>query len=226
MSPIIISFYTKNTFYESEVQNLIESCKKFDLEYQIEAVDSLGSWEYNCCYKPIFILKKLLTLKKPVLWIDADGVIVKKPDLHWKEYSDIALRLHESLSLDHPSKVCTMSLFADYTKEALELIRLWKEECLIRLLEKCEDQVWDQKCLRDVIYQKTHHAKVHPIPMGYCRIYDKESDKVPKEETYIIHYQASRLYKKIIDGEVIAFNGLEKLSGKEIQKLRTGNLHF
>ena len=61
--PLVISFYTKNTPYEAEVQNLIDSCRRFDLPHQIEGVESFGSWEMNCAFKPYFILKQLKQLQ-------------------------------------------------------------------------------------------------------------------------------------------------------------------
>ncbi len=222
MQPLVISFFTKNTFYESEAQNLIASCEKFNLDYQIEPIESLGSWEYNCCYKPIYIMKKLLLNKRAVLWVDADGVFVQKPNLKWNDYRDIATRIDDSLNTKHPSKVCSMSFYVDYTQAGIDFVRLWKEECRVQLLEKKQDMVWDQKCLRDVVFESSYQAKVHALPLGYCRIYDNESDILPEKETYIMHYQASRLYQKIIDGELIAFNGLENLSGEQLQQLRTG----
>ncbi|MFA6119640.1 MAG: hypothetical protein WCT85_06425 [Parachlamydiales bacterium] len=78
MHPTIISCYTNDTLYEEEIKDLILSCENLNLEYSIDGYDSLESWEKNCCYKPKYILKKPLGLKKPLLWIDADGIVVKR----------------------------------------------------------------------------------------------------------------------------------------------------
>ena len=93
MTPIIICYYTKDTGYENEIENLITSCEKFSLPYVVDAIDSLGTWEKNCCYKPRYILDKITSLKRPVLWLDADCVVVQKPTLFDSLECDIALRI-------------------------------------------------------------------------------------------------------------------------------------
>ena len=42
---IVISYYTRNTPYEDEVKGLIESLKRFNLEYDIQAVDPGRDWQ-------------------------------------------------------------------------------------------------------------------------------------------------------------------------------------
>ena len=44
---IVISYYTRNTPYEDEVKGLIESLKRFNLEYDIQAVDPGRDWQEN-----------------------------------------------------------------------------------------------------------------------------------------------------------------------------------
>ena len=74
--PKVISYYTKNTLYEREVEDLTKSLEDFKLDYHIEGIEDFGGWERNCCFKPTFIKSKLLQFKKPVLWIDIDAVIL------------------------------------------------------------------------------------------------------------------------------------------------------
>ena len=64
MNPLIVSYYTAGTGYEVEVQNLIASCRKLDLQADIVPIPSRGSWDKNCCYKPEFLLEKLQFLEK------------------------------------------------------------------------------------------------------------------------------------------------------------------
>ncbi|HAB98582.1 MAG TPA: hypothetical protein DCE71_02020, partial [Parachlamydiales bacterium] len=56
-TPLIISFYTQNTIYEKEVEDLEASCQSLELAYYIEGRKDLGTWEENCCQKPLFILE-------------------------------------------------------------------------------------------------------------------------------------------------------------------------
>lgn len=65
MFPLVISFYTKNTPYQLDAHHLIASCEKFGIEHAVEGIDSYGSWELNCAYKPFFIAEKLRQFECP-----------------------------------------------------------------------------------------------------------------------------------------------------------------
>ena len=66
--PLIVSYYTQNTVYQLEVQNLIASCEKWGLEHHIEPIPSFGSWERNCCYKPFFLMEKMQQFRQSYIW--------------------------------------------------------------------------------------------------------------------------------------------------------------
>lgn len=79
MNFTVISFYTKDWYYEHYSKELKEDCKRLGLNFKIEELPSTGSYLKNCCLKPQYILDKLLETKAPVLWVDVDGKILKKP---------------------------------------------------------------------------------------------------------------------------------------------------
>ena len=76
----IISYYTKNTPYE-EVANthLIPSLKKWNLSYEVEAINDLGDWQKNTGYKSQFVLKMLNKHKNNVCFLDCDATIEQYP---------------------------------------------------------------------------------------------------------------------------------------------------
>lgn len=211
MLPIIVSYYTENTGYEREVQNLISSCDDLRLTHQIEKITSLGSWEKNCCYKPYFLLEKLEELKQPILWVDADAVFLQQPNLFHHLPCDMALRSFDHLPLHHPSKIITGTLYLQNTQATKKLLTQWGKECQ-RLLQAQKGEVWDQIGLRNAILSG-HKAEIVPLPDSYCAIYDKK--RAADQEVVILHYQASRLYKKVIDKQLIPFWEEEGLSQKE-----------
>jgi len=193
--PVIISFYTRGTPYEDEVKNLIESCRKFDLTSEIEGIDSFGSWELNCAYKPFFILKMLEKHNRPLLWVDADGMFLKKPQ--WQEAfdSDLSVRFHEELEWGHPSKVITSTLFASPTREGKEIMRRWIHQTHEHLLDPHRKlEFWDQIALRDALCG--WEGILEPMPLSYAKIFDHPSDCISAPEPVIEHYQASRRFKK------------------------------
>ncbi|MCB1081187.1 MAG: hypothetical protein KDK69_05130 [Chlamydiia bacterium] len=198
MYPTIISYYTQDTAYEIQAKRLIASCEKFKLPYSIDPIPNLGTWERNCCYKPKYILQKLTDLNKPVLWIDADAEFVQKPTLFEDFSPDIALRIVETVPDTHPSKMISGTIYLNPTAAAFEILKAWDIEC--DYLLQTEPHVWDQIALRNVLL--TSQANIYGLPKSYYMVYDKREEG---EEAFILHYQASRTEKKVINQEVIPF---------------------
>lgn len=192
--PVIISFYTVNTPYEQEVQNLIASCEKFGLKSSIEGIESMGKWELNCAYKPFFILKKMEELRQPVLWVDADGVFVRQPAWQQAFNADLAVRLDPALPDSHPSKVISSTVFVGNRGESKLLIKEWIKESYSQLLDpNRKEEFWDQIALRDAILKCS--GTVAPIPLEYAKIFDHPGDLLTVREPVIEHFQASRRLK-------------------------------
>lgn len=196
---MLVSYYTLGTGYEEEVKNLIASCEKWGIQHDIVGIDSKGAWDQNCCYKPRFLLEKLEEHQCPLFWVDADAVVLQKPTLFDTLTCDIALRIYKELPLEHPSKLITGTLFFRPTDKAKKLLELWDEECQ-KMLEENEAEVWDQIALKRVLL-KDPDVEVFPLPNSYCSIYDKTLQETP----VILHYQASRLFKKEVNNEVVPF---------------------
>src|SRR5476651_1555473 len=117
MFPLVISFYTKNTPYQLDAHHLIASCEKFGVEHAVEGIDSLGSWELNCAYKPFFIAEKLRQFQRPVLWVDVDAVFVRKPKPLKLFKADFSAYYDEGLENDHSSKVRSCVIYVNNTEK-------------------------------------------------------------------------------------------------------------
>lgn len=198
--PLIVCYYTKDTLYQLEVQNLIASCEAWGLEHLVEPIASFGSWEKNCCYKPLFLLEKLQQLRRPLFWVDADGVFVKEPQ--WLDVfeKDLAVRINQDLDNAHPSKVITGSVFINATQGAVSVLKCWAQECIDSFANPTRThEVWDQIALRDVFLRGTHGAQIGALPLGYMAIADHPLDQQKSSEFVITHYQASRRLKKIVN---------------------------
>lgn len=207
--PIVVCFYTKETLYQLEVQNLIASCEKWGLETCIEGVASLGSWELNCAYKPFFLYDKLKAFKRPLLWVDADGVFIKSPGMLDVFEADFAVRINAECEIDHPSKVISSTVYINCTPGGEEILRLWMDETRGQLLqEDRKEEFWDQTALRDAIFKREHGADVKPMPLSYAKIFDHQGDGKEVIDPVIEHYQASRRLKKIVNQTSIAFKSL------------------
>lgn len=198
--PLIVSYYTKDTLYQLEVQNLIASCEKWGLEHHIESITSFGSWDRNCCYKPFFIMEKMQQFKRPLFWVDADAVFEREPKWQNVFAKDLAIRLNKDLGDDHPSKVISGSVFINATPNAARVLKLWGQECINSFSDpERMEEVWDQIALRDVVKREGLGADIGFLPLEYSAIVGNSSDEKEVGEVVIAHYQASRRFKKIIN---------------------------
>jgi hypothetical protein len=216
--PLIISYFTKDTLYEKEAEDLRESCEKLGLEYEISEVPNLGTWQDNCCYKAKFILEKLEEHQRPLIWTDVDSVIFKTPTMLLDCKADCALRVNDNVAVDDPSKILSGTMFFNNTASAKKLLGLWQKECE-RQLQK-GGIVYDQVCLRKVVLHYPTIVEMKRIPVSYLKIVDNKEDMANDPENVIVHYQASRLLRPIVDGDLNACL-VEGMSAQALKKLRT-----
>ena len=198
--PLIVSYYTKDTLYQLDVQALIESLKKWNLAYHIESIESFGSWELICCFKPFFLLSKLQEFKRPLFWVDVDAVFLRKPKT-LKEFSaDFAVRINSALAQDHPSRVISNSIFVNDTLAARQLLKSWAALCYQALSNPDRtEEYWDQVGLRNALVSTEHRTKVENLPHAYAAIHGHPVDQLEIADPIVQHYQASRRYKKLIN---------------------------
>ncbi len=184
----LISFYTP--LYDKIKDRLVSSCHAFDLPFVIERHEDQGSWEANCCYKAAFILDKLLERKEPVLWVDADAEIVNALPRSFE--GDFGTIINTHLDSLHPSQVISGVVYAAYTENSVRILKKWIAWC-----EAFDGKEWDQVALREAIKGE----EVFSLPKSYYAVFDKKQVEPP----VIVHYQASRMTKKIQRGEVVNF---------------------
>jgi len=217
--PLIISFYTEDTAYEKEAKELIRSCREFNLACLVKPIPSFGSWELNCGFKPSFILHALENLKRDLFWTDADSVFVKKPNSFPLD-CDFAVRIDDDLDYENPSKVISNSIFIKNSPKTISLLKMWKSENEKALRAIRDEEIWDQVSLKKVLFKNNLELNLQPMPKGFCKIADLQKDKVAKDELFIVHYQASRLYKKWINKELVEFDELKSLNEENLKKIR------
>ncbi|MCH9612206.1 MAG: hypothetical protein S4CHLAM102_06910 [Chlamydiia bacterium] len=213
---LLVSYYTKKTYYEKEAQDLIASCEKFGIDYHIEGIDSLGNWNRNCLYKATFILNQLEKAKRPIVWTDADSILCSYPTLFDQFPCDIAARMPETLHPDDPGKVRSGTLYINYTEQAISLVKEWVKMC-------SESDETDQICLKKTLLAHGEGVRFYPLPATYCMIHQQNVDDLPSNDVVFLHTQASRLYQKLIDHELVEFPFLQSLSNEELKELRFYN---
>lgn len=181
--PLVVSFCTADTPYELEIQSLKASCVKFGMETYFEVVPSKGSWVENCANKGPFIANCISKFQQPILWLDADAVIMRHPKLFEKLECDFAAY--------KPRHLISSTLFFANTDSAIELANNWAEKCLQN------PTTWDQKLLDLSLEEMGPRIKFQNLPQGYCKIFDKRWARIADREEYIVQNQASRRFKGI-----------------------------
>jgi len=89
---VVVSFYGGKQYYYDSAYHLAEDCKTLDIEYDFEEV-KLGpdaNWADICRYKVNYYSRKLEEHKRPIIWVDIDTRIIKRPDPFLRSESDFA----------------------------------------------------------------------------------------------------------------------------------------
>ena len=188
--PIVISFFTSNTPYEAEADRLRETCVEAGVDHVIDGIPARGSWEWNCAAKAEFCQQMHRQLRRPILWVDADATLERRPGLLARCPADFGV--HKWAGREFASG----TLFFNQTPLAEELLRAWVARCAAR------PDVWDQKLLEAAWHDV---ASRHPIstlwlPRSYVRIFD--AAPVAGESPVIVHHQASRRLKSVVTTNV------------------------
>jgi hypothetical protein len=207
----IISFYTKNTIYEKEIEDLYASCRALQIDHYIEAREDLGCWEKNCSQKPLFIYECLQRFNEPLLWVDSDGIALRKPDLSLGE-CDLGLYFN-NLKTKHARNA---TIYISPTDAAKKFMWLW-HQTLQKLNSRPQKKLTpDQPVMISLIRKQSIPLKIAELPLEYMQIFDR--DKIPLEKSVILHFQASRTARM----DPLFW---KNLTGRELKSIRMAVSH-
>ncbi|RCS24413.1 hypothetical protein DUT91_09060 [Phyllobacterium salinisoli] len=77
--PVIVSYYTPATAYETLAQKLQKSAERLGLDTIIEPRPAKSSWVENCAVKASFIRDVWQRSERPICWVDADAELLRLP---------------------------------------------------------------------------------------------------------------------------------------------------
>lgn len=180
MYPTIISFYTDTWKYKEYAEALAQSCRKLGLNYYIKEIEDTGNWSENTRIKPFFIREAIRTLKRPVLWIDADGMIQNIPRELLLPLSVDFLGRHQRIGPKRTWHVGTMVF--NYSDEVLTFVDKWCESVSgsISSDEAAFETVW-------LKYHEDMNISSEELPETYFKIlYNQTLDK-PESADIIAH---------------------------------------
>lgn len=177
--PIIITYFTSDWLYESYANEMREACKALGLDYHIVEKESAGGYANNCKIKPHFILESLIEYKRPVLWIDADGALLKKPEF----FCDLSLDFAAKTKKDkNRGRWHVGTIWCNYTNSTISFLKKW--------VESSKSSVTDESALESTWKLYGDSIKAGDIPEQYFFIHRRKSDMIP-EDTVVLHRLSS-----------------------------------
>ena len=146
---------------------LERSCRAFDVPFRAVPLESRGLWRRNNALKPSVIRSVMLAIEGDCLWLDADCILTKRPELgdiradvsftstrHWRggrivKVPDPETFFNFETGREEPNeggRVVTPWagwLLCRYSEGVLEMLAKWELLC-----EQYEDITGDEQCLR------------------------------------------------------------------------------
>lgn len=111
--------------YPEHAMRLRRECEALGLQHYIHECKATGSWLGNTRLKAAYIYNTLKELKRPVLWIDVDGSIYRKPDELKLPVDTDFMGRHQRTGPRRTWHVGT--LFFNYNEKVLDFLKAWKD---------------------------------------------------------------------------------------------------
>lgn len=200
----IVSFYTSH--YEADAKQLIKTLIQFNIQYEVDYRERVGSWEANTQIKAPFILEKLKQ-NDSVVWTDADSRIKQYPSLFDSIETDVAFfflprekagafKLPEGCALknsivDKQGFLQSGTMYFKNTPRTIALLEMWIER------NNEDNQQWDQWTLQACL-ENIDGLTVTELPPEYVWIDSISIQQYGNLTPVIYHTQASRRFKKLI----------------------------
>ncbi len=183
---VACAFYTSN--YLSKVLRLKESLDRFGLNYHLKLVPRRPTWEATTRRKPSFIECCLDRFPdKDVLYLDADAIVRKSPDILNDINSDVGL-LFTPISRDGKRylSIASGTLYIRNTPGGRRFTKVWKiNEPNVGPLGLDEDMIY-------CAFNELDGISFTALPRSYSKIFDSAGP-----DPVIEHFQASRKQLKL-----------------------------
>lgn len=185
MSFTVVTFYTEATPYQDLLEPWVRSLRAHGVtSFVAESMPKAGNWEQNTNLKPEAIRRAWQTLDEPIVWLDIDAELRKRPDLFWSlAETDTDFGCHYRNRGGRP-ELLSGTLYFGQTQKAGEILDHW---CVSAARNQFE---WDQRNLQTVI-RSLGGIKAAELPPEYCAI-----DFMNVADPVVFHKQASRTLRR------------------------------
>lgn len=184
--PIIASYYTKGSEYETQIRELKSTLRRYNLESDIVGIKSLGDWYKNTYYKSQFVLEVLKRHpNRSVVFVDADAIFRQYPVLFSNFDCDFAYHYYNRKEL------LGGTLYFGNTKGARYVAKKWVE-----IDKEYQKTHMPQKNLQELFKRIKNEIKYKELPIEYCMIFDCHQRYRQNLRPVIEHFQLSRKHKE------------------------------
>jgi len=199
---VYVSFYTEK--YEKAAMRLKASLDKLGLDNDVVSL-KIESWYKAVSHKPTFILEmmKKHTDAYAIVWVDADGDVVQKPQLFYEMDEDIGARfIYWPKGVD---ELLSGTLFIKNTPHMVETMEKWIET--LAKIDKLPDSQIKKSCPEQSVllymlgntvdtkvngYSSKLGVSYRKLPEPYCRILKDRGRRGVDVDSVVVHYQFSR----------------------------------
>jgi hypothetical protein len=197
---MVVGYYTVNTPYEQEANNLLESLNKLGINHDISGVKTLGNWQANTRFKAGFMLDMLI--KHPsyrLLYVDVDAVVHKPLDL-FKNYScDIAVRWQDFRW--RKNECLSGTIYMENNERTKRICELWRDINVKEGNQSNRMEQWNLDTVINQMKEEDPNFTYKNLPPEYTMIFDSMRGMYPNISPVIEHFQASRRFKKDVNEE-------------------------
>ena len=188
----LISFYTEDTQYEDLAHTFRESAGDVGLDSITFRAKNYGDWAKNCNQKAAFIYTAYhMFPEDDILYVDIDATFNSYPKA-LEEYQDPFDIGYHSL---RDTELLSGTLIFRHSATSANILKHWIYH------SKKSPKVWDQRTLQNILDANDH--KLFPLDASLCYIFDISKKIYPDVVPVIVHHQASRKYRKIINASSI-----------------------
>lgn len=162
----IFGFYTNDGLYTKHALILKASAEKLHIPIDLRMYDK-DDWQKIIAFKPTFIAQMRRELKGPILFVDADAIILEDIRPYYESITqDIGVHYLNDVEL------VSSTLFINDTLNAHTLMDEWERRQL------ASPDVWDQKVLEELVEDriKDNSISVKKTSERYTYIFDISRD--------------------------------------------------
>lgn len=175
--PVICSLYTPNWEYPIWAKKLAGNCETLKLDYNICGYEDTKSYLKNCRLKPNHIQKVMKECDRPVLWIDVDGSIYKKPEIFVNTKNDF---MAKKMAAQRQRHWHVGTIFFNNSNMGKQFLNAW--------VEKTNSIKGSDELALDILWKEgrfNNSLSSSDIPASYFRIKNKKY--VANNSDVIVH---------------------------------------